>query len=85
LARVDQVLTDDAAQLEHSKSAGYFVGIPKSAKDVADVVAGKGPGRTSSAQRIVGINMGIALEDVASALVIYRRARELDVGTELPV
>jgi len=27
--------------------------------------------------------MGIALEDVASALVIYRRARDLGFGTEL--
>ena len=83
LARVDQVFTDDVAQLEHSKSDCYFTGLPNTVRPVADVIARKGPGRTSSTQRIVCINMGIALEDVASALVIYRRARDLGIGTEL--
>jgi ornithine cyclodeaminase/alanine dehydrogenase len=85
LALLDQIFTDDVAQLEHSKSDGYFTGCPNTVRQVADVIAGKDPGRASSTQRIICINMGIALEDVASALVIYRRARDLGIGTELSV
>jgi ornithine cyclodeaminase/alanine dehydrogenase-like protein (mu-crystallin family) len=85
LALLDQVFTDDVAQLEHSKSEGYFTGCPSTVRQVADVIAGKDPGRSSSTQRIVCLNMGIALEDAASALVIYRRARDLGIGTELSV
>jgi len=85
LARVDQVFTDDVAQLEHSKPDGYFVGVPSTVREVAGVIAGTAPGRISPQSRIVCINMGIALEDAASAVAIYRRARELGIGTELSI
>lgn len=84
LARVDQIFTDDVAQLEHSKLDGYFAGIPPSVRDVSSVVAGHSPGRMSDSARVVCINMGIALEDVASAISIYRHARERGVGIKLP-
>jgi ornithine cyclodeaminase/alanine dehydrogenase len=85
LARVDQVFTDDVAQLEHSKPDGYFVGVPSAVREISDVCAGSAPGRLSPRSRIVCVNMGIALEDAASAVAIYRRARDLGIGTELSI
>jgi ornithine cyclodeaminase/alanine dehydrogenase-like protein (mu-crystallin family) len=85
LSRVDQVFTDDIAQLEHSKGDGYFIGMPATLGEIAEVVAATRPGRGSASERIVCINLGIALEDVATAVGIYRRARELKIGVELPI
>jgi ornithine cyclodeaminase/alanine dehydrogenase-like protein (mu-crystallin family) len=85
LSRVDQVFTDDLAQLEHTKADGYFLSVPGRVRELAGVVAGGEAGRTSAAERIVCINMGIALEDVATALPIYGRARETGLGVELPI
>ena len=85
LARVDRLVTDDLAQLEHTKADGYFTSVPEKMQELASVVAGREAGRMSSTQRIVCINMGIALEDVTTALSIYRRARDMGRGVELPI
>lgn len=85
LAKVDGLFTDDVKQLEHTKPDGYFTTVPASVREIAGVVAGKDKGRTSPKQRIVCINMGLALEDTATAGPIYRRAREKRLGTELPI
>jgi ornithine cyclodeaminase/alanine dehydrogenase len=85
LARVDRLVTDDLAQLEHTKAHGYFTSVPEKMQELASVVAGREAGRMSSTQRIVCINMGIALEDVTTALSIYRRARDMGRGVELPI
>ena len=39
--------------------------------------------RTTDTQRILAFNLGIALEDVATAAEIYRRAEAQDAGTLL--
>jgi ornithine cyclodeaminase/alanine dehydrogenase-like protein (mu-crystallin family) len=41
-------------------------------------------GRKNSAERHIVINLGLALEDVATANMLYRRALDLGVGTVLP-
>ena len=52
---------------------------------VAELVAhGKGR-RTSDEQRILVFNLGIALEDLATAIEILKRAEEVETGTLLPV
>jgi ornithine cyclodeaminase/alanine dehydrogenase-like protein (mu-crystallin family) len=85
LARVDRLYSDDIAQLEHAKTDGYFASVPPEIRELAGVVAGREAGRTSPSQRIVCINMGIAIEDVATALSIYRQALDLGRGLSLPI
>jgi len=46
-------------------------------------VAGRHPGRTSDEERIFFTPVGLAIEDVAAAARVYRRAAELGLGTEL--
>jgi ornithine cyclodeaminase/alanine dehydrogenase-like protein (mu-crystallin family) len=85
LAKVDGLFTDDIKQLEHAMPDGYFTTVPPSVREIAGVVAGMDKGRTSAKERIVCINMGLALEDTATAAPIYQRAREKGVGIELPI
>lgn len=51
---------------------------------VAELVThGKGA-RISDEQRILVFNLGIALEDLATAVEILKRAEQADAGTMLP-
>lgn len=52
--------------------------------ELSEIVAGKKPGRESSAEITVFKSLGVALEDVAVAAHVYRRAREEGVGRVLP-
>jgi ornithine cyclodeaminase/alanine dehydrogenase len=82
-ARADKVFTDDIAQLEYHRGVGYFQQFPSKLFDLGDLVAGKVPGRENDAERIFAVNLGLALDDMATAPLIYRRALELGVGIEL--
>jgi ornithine cyclodeaminase/alanine dehydrogenase-like protein (mu-crystallin family) len=79
----DKLFTDDFGQIEHIKEHGYFVDCPRPHAELASVVAGLCPGRESEDETIVCINMGIAVEDVATAREIYEIARSRKIGTEL--
>jgi ornithine cyclodeaminase/alanine dehydrogenase-like protein (mu-crystallin family) len=55
------------------------------AVELAAVVAGTLPGRSSGDEITLFESQGIALEDVAAGMLVYRRAVEQGVGVELPV
>ena len=54
------------------------------AHELRDVVAGRVPGRLSPEGVTLFESMGVALEDIAAAELVYRKAREQGVGVELP-
>ena len=54
------------------------------AHELQDVVAGRVPGRLSQQGITLFESMGVALEDIAAADLVYRKAREQGVGAELP-
>jgi ornithine cyclodeaminase/alanine dehydrogenase-like protein (mu-crystallin family) len=56
---------------------------PASAVELGEVLAGTREGRTSPEQITVYKSMGHAVEDAASAGLVYRRAREQGIGTEV--
>jgi ornithine cyclodeaminase/alanine dehydrogenase len=80
---VDLFLTDDATQLAYYQKQGYFSDIPPLYADLGELVAGKKAGRTDADQRIIAMNLGLALEDMAVAVKIYARAKERGIGTRL--
>ncbi len=51
--------------------------------EIGEIAAGSKPGRQSSDQITFFKSMGIAVEDVAAADLIYRRARERNIGNEI--
>lgn len=83
LAQADKFCTDDVPQLEHYRSIGYFQHIPPMYATVGELVAGKKPGRANARERTMTCNLGLALDDMATAPLVYRRARELGIGTWL--
>ena len=83
LREVDLLATDDIAQMNYYREVGYFSETPSPYADLGQLVAGLRSGRTSPEQRTMAINLGIALEDMATAPLILRRALELGIGTKL--
>jgi ornithine cyclodeaminase/alanine dehydrogenase len=75
-------VVDDVAQYRYYRQQGYFAGYPPEATELADVLAGEPPARTGLR---VFVPLGLALEDVAVAAEINRRASEAGLGTELPL
>jgi ornithine cyclodeaminase/alanine dehydrogenase len=83
LRRVDKLATDDRRQLDSYRELGYFGDTPEPYADLGEIVAGLKPGRETDEERTMSINLGLGLEDMATAILIYRRARELRIGTQL--
>ena len=54
------------------------------ARELRDVVAGRVAGRTSPEGVTLFESMGVALEDIAAADLVYRKAKEQGIGQELP-
>ena len=81
----DMLVTDDVHQLRHYRSIGYFRDTPQIDLDLGAIVAKKEAGRTDDRQRIIAVNLGIAIEDMAVAVRLLQRARSLGIGTTLPL
>jgi len=85
MREADKFCTDDVDQLEHYKKIGYFQDIPPIHADLGELVTGRKPGRETNVERTMTCNLGLALDDMATAPLIYQRALERDIGTWLPL
>jgi ornithine cyclodeaminase/alanine dehydrogenase-like protein (mu-crystallin family) len=83
LKEIDKFCTDDLPQLEHYRQAGYFQDIPSIHADLGQLVAGQKPGRQTVTERTIACNLGLALDDMAVAPALYRRAVEQGIGAWL--
>jgi ornithine cyclodeaminase/alanine dehydrogenase-like protein (mu-crystallin family) len=83
MAQMDRISTDDHAQFQYYKSVGYFQQTPEPYADLGELVAGLKPGRQSDKERTMAINLGLAMDDMAVAPEIYRRAKAKGLGTLL--
>jgi ornithine cyclodeaminase/alanine dehydrogenase-like protein (mu-crystallin family) len=83
LREADKLATDDKAQMEYTRRAGYFRDTPQPYADLGEIVAGFKPGREAAEERTITINLGLALDDMATAILIYGRARAMGIGLEL--
>ena len=84
-AEADKLATDDLGQFGYYRQQGYFRDTPEPQSDLGQIVAGLRPGREGEDERIIAVNLGIALEDMATAILVYRRAVEMGIGTPLPL
>jgi ornithine cyclodeaminase/alanine dehydrogenase len=85
LAQFDKVSTDDHTQFRYYRQNGYFQHTPEPYADLGEIVAGLMPGRERPEERTMAMNLGLALDDMAVAPEIYRRARDRNLGTWLPL
>jgi len=85
MREADKFCTDDVGQLEHYREVGYFQNIPPIHADLGELVAGRKPGRETDEERTMACNLGLALDDMATAPLIYQRALKKGIGTWLPL
>jgi ornithine cyclodeaminase/alanine dehydrogenase len=77
--------TDDTDQFLHYKEVGYFQNTPALHADLGELVVGTKSGRETPEERTMTANLGLALDDMAVAPLLYRRASEKGIGTWLPL
>lgn len=83
----DKVFSDDIGQLMLGKSHGsHLQKIPDPVTgELGEVVAGVRAGRESANERIFSVQMGIGIEDMTTAKMIYDKALATNAGTLLPL
>jgi ornithine cyclodeaminase/alanine dehydrogenase len=79
----DKFCTDDRSQFQSSRQAGYFPDIPEVHADLGELVAGQKPGRENPQERTMTANLGLALNDMAVAPLIFEKAKAKGIGTWL--
>ena len=85
LAEVDHLATDDKDQLAYYRTVGYFAHTPSPYADLGEIVTGRQRGRQGAEERTMSMNLGLAIEDVATARILYGQAVEAGVGVDLPL
>jgi ornithine cyclodeaminase/alanine dehydrogenase len=75
--------TDDTNQFRSVQQAGYFKDIPDLHADLGELVSGQKPGRQTPGERTMTANLGLALDDMAVAPLIYQKAKDMGIGTWL--
>jgi len=82
---MNKFCTDDQNQLAYYKKVGYFSNIPQVYADLGEIVNVKKPGRENPKERIMSMHLGLAIEDMATAILIYKKAKKKAAGTKLPL
>jgi ornithine cyclodeaminase/alanine dehydrogenase-like protein (mu-crystallin family) len=85
LKEVDKFCTDDIPQLEYYKSLGYFRDIPTVYAELGELVTGRKPGRERPEEKTMTCNLGLALDDMATAPLVFKLAVEKGLGSRLPL
>ena len=85
LREADKLATDDLAQMSYYRHEGYFRDTPEPYADLGEIVFGKKPGRERDNERTLSINLGLALDDMATAILVYKEAIRRGIGTRLPL
>ena len=83
MAQAAKFCTDDTAQLQQYRQMGYFRQIPEIYADLGELVSGQKPGRQTPAERTMAANLGLAIDDMAVAPLLYQRALDKGIGTWL--
>ena len=71
--------------MSYYREEGYFRDTPEPYADLGEIVCGKKPGRERDNERTFSINLGLALDDMATAILVYKEAIRRGIGTRLPL
>ena len=85
LEEVDKLATDDIAQMDYYRGQDYFRNTPQPYADLGQIVCGHKPGRETDTERTMSINLGLAIDDMATAILIYNEAQHQNIGATLPL
>jgi ornithine cyclodeaminase/alanine dehydrogenase len=82
---MDKFCTDDQNQLDYYKTQGYFSSIPDVYAELSEIVSGEKPGREKSDERVMSMHLGSAIGDMATAKLVYDKAKKGRKGRILPL
>ena len=78
--------TDNIDQYNHYKDkVGYFQNCPRIYAELGELVTGKKVGRENDKEKNFAANLGLAMEDMAVAPLVFKKAVEKGVGIWLPM
>jgi len=83
LHEMDKFCTDDTDHLLHYQEMGYFQNIPDVHTDLGELVVRKKHGRQNENERNCTANLGLAIDNMAVAPLVYQRALDLGIGQQL--
>ncbi|MEJ2223493.1 MAG: hypothetical protein P8X80_22180, partial [Desulfobacterales bacterium] len=69
----------------HETVGGFDGPLPQRHAELGQIITGQKPGRENEEERIIDFNYGLAIEDVAMANEIYKRAKTNGRGQTLPL
>jgi ornithine cyclodeaminase len=85
---VDSALFVDRRESTLNEAGDYLFAMREGAvgpehirAELGEVLTGLKPGRTSAEEITLFKSLGLAVEDLAAANYLYRKAKELDAGT----
>lgn len=84
IASMDKFYTDDVAQLNYYVREGWIRPVGRISGELGEVILGTKPGREGDEERIMCMNLGLAVLDVAVGKLIYEEAKRRNVGRSLP-
>tara|TARA_A100001037_G_scaffold68772_1_gene61202 strand:+ start:1254 stop:2222 length:969 start_codon:yes stop_codon:yes gene_type:complete len=82
LQEFDRIIIEDAAQ--EAEMSPQMIPAGLIGEDLLDLVTGRISGRSDARQRIAFIFRGLAIGDLALAILVFERAKEAGVGRHLP-
>lgn len=87
ISGIDRIFTDDTEQFwnRYGTEPEAFNGKPVVAGELSSLLAGKIPSRLYDEERILSLNLGMAICDLALGDLIFREASRQKVGIELPL
>ncbi|MEE4264817.1 MAG: ornithine cyclodeaminase family protein [Desulfobacteraceae bacterium] len=85
IAQVAKFCTDDTAQFQQYRKMGYFQKVPDLYADLGELVSNQKPGRQTPHERTMTANLGLALDDMTVAPLLYEGAVQKGIGTWLPL
>jgi len=86
MKRADKYLVDSIETHEYFIKLGFYpYGLPEIYSEIGEVAAGVKKGRENKDELIVCNNIGMAVEDIIIARVIFDKALEKGMGIKLPL
>ena len=83
LSEIDLTVVDEEAMRYAAKPGNFVPSLEHAHASLADLAAGRHPGRSDPAEKIMLFSSGSAIADLAIAMLIYERALAEGIGTKL--
>jgi ornithine cyclodeaminase/alanine dehydrogenase-like protein (mu-crystallin family) len=81
--KVDKLFTDDIEQLKYYRTIGHFPLLKNVDGELCELVVGKVEGRVNDSEKILALNLGLAITDIVVAKKVYEKALAKGLGVLL--